>query len=505
MRRRGGVGHLLAAAALALLPSVRAGGYTQGEEARYLTEWDALAAASYQTPLPDDLAAACRGGPQAPAELRDCVLPAGEVTAAEAQASCADAACLCVVPEGTTLRLDGTLKVPALKVLGALLWEGGGVAAAPRWLCAGYVVGEDNGSVQIIADGPELERSAAVVYVMDNGAAHAVVGKRAFGAVHTAASEPGMPLIELVGRPLLRTWSLLASTVQSGARELSLMHDAEQMGWRAGDRLAVAPTARQSSGNSQSFVIESVSGNTVRLAADSLPGAADATDQRYRGEGRMRAEVVNLARSIVVTGDDFRHEECGQGECTCRNSATHCTLGLHTIMHGEGILKMSHARVEKCGQRGIRGRYCVHMHFLGQCPDCLVHGNAVESSQQRGVIVHETHLSTVSENVLYNVRGANYYLEDGNEMHNTLAYNIAICPNSLNGPLAGCTLPGTDNGEADTSLNQAGICLWLTTTTSSEIGLPTHSTASSSTASSHRTAEVRSVAGSARHMLPLVE
>ena len=71
--------------------------------------------------------------------------------------------------------------------------------------------------------------------------------------------------------------------------------------------------------------------------------------------------------------------------------------------------------------------------------------------------MHESHLSVVEENVLYNVRGANYYVEDGNEMHNRFMYNVGICPYSLAGPMQGCTIPGTDNDQADTGLNQAGI------------------------------------------------
>eukprot|EP01051_Picozoa_sp_SAG22_P006118 SAG22_NODE_389_length_11276_cov_12.397244_6_plen_1512_part_00 len=315
--------------------------------------------------------------------------------------------------------------------------------------------------------------------------------------MRTATSDPGMPLLELIGQPLARSWSLLGSPLAEGARQMRLMHGVEEMSWRVGDRVALAPTKRQSSGDAQSFVIDSFGNNTIRFARDAIPasctgtaanetavpdcaaafanasdstrgscatgcthieGSANAANQQYGGEGRMRSEVVNLARSILITGDDFRHEECGgSSECVCNNGRTRCTVGLHTIMHGHGTLRMSHTRVEKCGQRGIQGRYCVHLHFTNQCPECLVHGNAVEFSQQRGVIIHETHLATITENILYNVRGANYYIEDGNEMHNTLAHNIAICPNSLNGPLAGCTIPGTDNGEADTCLNQAGI------------------------------------------------
>ncbi|KAK3268715.1 hypothetical protein CYMTET_22797 [Cymbomonas tetramitiformis] len=97
------------------------------------------------------------------------------------------------------------------------------------------------------------------------------------------------------------------------------------------------------------------------------------------------------------------------------------------------------------------------MHQLQQCPECVLQGNAVEHSQQRAVVVHGTHLATVEHNVAYDVRGASYYIEDGNELYNRFAYNVALCPFALEGPLHGCTIPGTDNGEADTSLNQAGF------------------------------------------------
>jgi parallel beta-helix repeat protein len=95
---------------------------------------------------------------------------------------------------------------------------------------------------------------------------------------------------------------------------------------------------------------------------------------------------------------------------------------------------------------------------MGECHDCLFKNNAIENSQQRGIIVHDTHHTTVENNVLYNVRGANVYLEDGNEMWNTLAYNVAICPFAFrDNTYHGCTIPGTSNPTADTSDNQSGF------------------------------------------------
>lgn len=79
----------------------------------------------------------------------------------------------------------------------------------------------------------------------------------------------------------------------------------------------------------------------------------------------MSAEVVNLSRNIVITGDDFKHvpcdsslpeaipfEETSTEGCRCASFRTQCTMGLHTaVMHG-GTASIQNVRVERCGQRG---------------------------------------------------------------------------------------------------------------------------------------------------------
>jgi parallel beta-helix repeat protein len=96
--------------------------------------------------------------------------------------------------------------------------------------------------------------------------------------------------------------------------------------------------------------------------------------------------------------------------------------------------------------------------MMSDCPTCLFKNNAIEGSHQRGIIIHSTHSSTVEGNVLYNVRGAGIYIEDGNEMYNTVKYNVVTCPFPfLDSVLHGCTIPGTSNRIADTSDNQSGI------------------------------------------------
>ena len=118
--------------------------------------------------------------------------------------------------------------------------------------------------------------------------------------------------------------------------------------------------------------------------------------------------------------------------------------GLHTISAYSGLLQMEYTRVEKCGQRGFLGRYCLHYHLKGHCADCRYKGVAVERGEQRGVSIHGTHDATVEESVFYDVRGANIYVEDGNEMNNLVNSNVAICPypTSVDGKSGGCKAPG---------------------------------------------------------------
>jgi hypothetical protein len=136
-----------------------------------------------------------------------------------------------------------------------------------------------------------------------------------------------------------------------------------------------------------------------------------------------------------------------------------CTMGMHVMLAGRGgTLRVAHTRVERCGQRGLLAKYCLHFHLVGRCPSCAFEGNAIEHGHQRAIVVHGTHEALVRDNTVADVRGAGIYLEDGNEMDNRVLYNVVVCPHSRDDPvLRGCTVPGTDNDQADTALNQAAI------------------------------------------------
>ena len=137
---------------------------------------------------------------------------------------------------------------------------------------------------------------------------------------------------------------------------------------------------------------------------------SDIVSDGWTGVAILSAEIITLRRYVIITGDDFRHQAYDPKlldaystvgySCNPNLGRSMCTFGLPTMMAGRGTMVMQYIRVEKCGQRGVKGKYCMHLHYMNQCPSCLLRSNAIEFGQQRGIVVHDTHRSTVEDNVL---------------------------------------------------------------------------------------------------------
>jgi hypothetical protein len=332
--------------------------------------------------------------------------------------------------------VDEPLEVYSLTVRdgGTVQWNDNTQANQQNWLCAGYVAVEDGGRWEMELNRPKM----AWIYLKDNGAVHPNLGVRVFGSYANydhggmpggmSMSDPVTPYLQVLGHELGRTWSLLGEGlrvqdyVQAGTPpQMKLIHDVSDMGWQAGDRLAIAPNDNDTA---QTFFIESSAQNTLtaRLAPDSQQSdAAYLFDSVWAGEAGgalLSPEVINLSRNIVITGDG----------------------SLHTVAAGHGgFTEIANTRVEKCGQEGALGKYCMHFHHKMDCAirgandeitgsSCTFRNNAVEYSEQVGITVHQTHNSVVENNVFYDVRGTNIYIEAGNEMNNNVAYNGVFVP-----------------------------------------------------------------------------
>ena len=80
----------------------------------------------------------------------------------------------------------------------------------------------------------------------------------------------------------------------------------------------------------------------------------------------------------------------------------------------------------------------MHFHLLeNTCEGCYLKDSSIHRSFYRCISIHGTHNTTVSENVGFDVIGYCYYLEDGVEEENTIAYNLAAHIHVLGFPAIG--------------------------------------------------------------------
>jgi len=272
-----------------------------------------------------------------------------------------------------------------------------------------------------------------------------VVGLRPFVA-YALDSGVSRPSISIAGRPLQRTWTQLAAPAEAGDSVLWLEHDPFELGWRVGDKISLAGSVTKES--ETNYIVALRNTTSKGCPDDSAGGIVLKVGIKYYASGQLKAkfstgegpsvrvatEVGLLSRSVTVTGNAWDKLSTGP-------------LGMHMMVAYQGVLKVSYTRFDTCGQKDITGRYCIHMHVLSHCPDCLVRGNAIEDAWMAGITVHGTHDALVTENVIHTARGSGIYVEDGNEMNNTISYNTITClsstvraPHRLHGTSAYITL-----------------------------------------------------------------
>ena len=204
-------------------------------------------------------------------------------------------------------------------------------------------------------------------------------------------------------------------------------------GWSIGDHLVVTTTGNGATSfgsviqNADNFKSEE---RTISAVSESVNGCSITLNGAlsYHHRGRWlngvvptQSEVLNLDRSIVITGPDVHWYSA--------SDPVQGFQGIVTRQAGnDGLMHIENVRVEKCG-RVLLGEYCLHFHYAGDCPECIFRGNVVTEGNNKGITVHGTHHSLVDRNVIYDVRGAFLYIEDGNEYENTIRF---VIPNWFN-------------------------------------------------------------------------
>ena len=122
----------------------------------------------------------------------------------------------------------------------------------------------------------------------------------------------------------------------------------------------------------------------------------------------MRAEVGLLSRNVVFRGDPETSEANEYG----------ATIFLHSMGDDSLTARLSYIELNHVGQAFKLGRYAVHFHMIGNVHNSYVKGNSVHEGFNRAFTFHGTSYLRLTDNVVYNVKGHNIFIEDAVERHN---------------------------------------------------------------------------------------
>jgi hypothetical protein len=122
----------------------------------------------------------------------------------------------------------------------------------------------------------------------------------------------------------------------------------------------------------------------------------------------MRAEVGLLTRNVKFRGDE---------ETSLANEYG-ANIFLHS--HGDDSLtgRIENIELHQVGQGFKIGRYAVHFHMIGAVHNSYAKGNAVHTGFNRAFTLHGTHYMRIMNNVVYEVKGHNIFIEDAVEKKN---------------------------------------------------------------------------------------
>ena len=263
------------------------------------------------------------------------VLLAGEKRWSEVGAACGQE---CVVPAGEKWILDVDADVETLTINGELSWD---TTVDGLTLKAGWVIAEGPGAVFRVGSeaAPMLKR--ATIHIKDikdsdTGAApffskhiHPTLGDRVLGgcegplhATDTATIRllasarlvktsddiaPAGALVELHGRPLARTWTLLSRPAVAGASHIFTKHALGDMGWRAGDRIGIATTSEQRSTRYTIVAIEAAQEWELRVPSANVTASKEHPEWKVGSHRHARTHAAHTQHTRSTHTNTHKH------------------------------------------------------------------------------------------------------------------------------------------------------------------------------------------------------
>ncbi|XP_017158739.1 PKHD1 like 1, tandem duplicate 1 [Poecilia reticulata] len=346
-----------------------------------------------------------------------------------------------VIAKGQTVLLDGS--TPVLKMLliqgGTLMFD-----EADLELRAENILITDGGRLQIGQEGAPFQHKAIItLHGHLRSPELPVYGSKTLGVREG--------VLDLHGIPVPVTWTHLAQTAASGSATLALM---EAVTWKPGDEVVVASTGHrlsQRENEVRTIAAVSAGGKTLTLTEPlSFSHLGVSATLPTGAVFQARAEVGLLTRNVVVRGSqnlDWSDEveACPDGFNTGEFATQTCFQGrfgeeigsdqfggcimFHAPRPGQNLAlgRLEYVEIFHAGQAFRLGRYPIHWHLMGDINyKSYVRGCAIHQTFNRAVTIHNTHRLLVEHNVIYDIMGGAFFIEDGIETGNILQYNLAV-------------------------------------------------------------------------------
>lgn len=345
-----------------------------------------------------------------------------------------------VIKKGQTILLDQD--TPVLKLL---LIQGGKLIfdreKPSLHLQAENILITDNGALEVGTEDDPFPGQATITL-------HGHVRSREIPVFGTKTLALREGRLDLHGLHAPITWTHLNSTVEAGANELHLI---KQVAWKPGDKIILAPTGK-SQREFEELTITAVRNNNYTLeVSPALKYKHISIVQTFEGNHAVetRAEVGLLTRNVRVRGSvhsewteeieacekefqpgQFQTQTCFQGKFgeEIGSDEFGVQIMIHAPEESQGLVtaRFDYVEISHAGQAFRLGRYPIHFHLSGDVFGSYVRGCAIHHSFNRAITMHGIHRLHVSHNVVFNVRGNAFFMEDGIETGNVVEYNLGI-------------------------------------------------------------------------------
>lgn len=337
-----------------------------------------------------------------------------------------------VIPSGAIILLDeGTPSFSGLTIDGTLVFARLDLELISDWILV-------NGKLEVGTEENPFIHSAIFTLTGDD-TEQSIMGMGTRGIMV-------MGELELHGNPPSTVWTKINESADIGSTSLTLM---ESVDWNIGDEIVIGPTDYYEAGNgisiSQRIELTDVSGTSLTLGTG-LNAHRWGALQYPTAEGMslspanvveapvpdtdststplvldQRAPVGNLSRNIVIQSPE---DELWETE----------GFGVHTMIMPGGSAKVNGVEFRRGGQRGRIRRYAFHWHILsyngtnpiGDATGQYITNSTVNSSRNRGIVIHGTNGLLVQNNVLFDIEGHGVFTEDAVERRNVIHNNLVL-------------------------------------------------------------------------------